>query len=578
MKYLSVLALAMALALPAHADLAEADAAWERDDDAVAAKEYRALAEQGNTRAQARLGYLLLNGAGVPQNAPEALRWIERSASQGDPEGQYRLGSMYWDGTQVKQDHRQAVTWWQKAVAQGHAAAMHTLGHAYRNGLGVSKDPKMALDLFRKAAAKGNRDGERSAAVMMFHGEAIPADVQSALAVWKKLADTGDELSQYLYGEAHLLPLGGLRQDFPVAAEYLQKAAAKGDQDAQLLLAQMYREGAGFPKDAEKARREFQRLAEAGIVRAQLDLAAMYADGKDIKRDPQQALRWFKLAAEKGDARAKFSIGALYWFENGLGRNETEAFKWFSQAVMGGYTEAIKGLALMYDEGVVLPVDCATLTGWMRQAAPNTELVLDEIQNGSCKEPKRWAEGKRLGGKANELSKGGAAEKQQAKALEKQQEQLYTELIQRGINAARCELGQLYAFTGREKEALRLLTEGAERGSLACMRSIYFYADQGMFQEVLPRNARTTWALKAAEKGLVSAYETLAWWYENGQQDSDLEKDVVEAYRWTWLAAERRMQPPEEAVQRFVPGMPPRRVEAARKLVKEWNAKHPPLR
>ncbi len=65
----------MLLGAPAFADFAEGLAAAERGDFATALKEWRPLAEQGNTDAQYRLGIMYRRGEVVTQDYTVRLRY-----------------------------------------------------------------------------------------------------------------------------------------------------------------------------------------------------------------------------------------------------------------------------------------------------------------------------------------------------------------------------------------------------------------------------------------------------------------------------------------------------------------------
>ena len=75
-RFLTALALlATCMASPAMADFKKGTAAYEAGDYATALKEWRPLAEQGNTDAQYGLGLLYDSGKGVPRDNAEAARW-----------------------------------------------------------------------------------------------------------------------------------------------------------------------------------------------------------------------------------------------------------------------------------------------------------------------------------------------------------------------------------------------------------------------------------------------------------------------------------------------------------------------
>jgi TPR repeat protein len=64
-----------AAAVPAWADLYDGLKAYEAGDYTTALKEFRPLAELGHAYAQHNLGVMYDEGAGVPENYAEAVKW-----------------------------------------------------------------------------------------------------------------------------------------------------------------------------------------------------------------------------------------------------------------------------------------------------------------------------------------------------------------------------------------------------------------------------------------------------------------------------------------------------------------------
>jgi TPR repeat protein len=70
-------------------------------EDRLASEEAAAflqLAKQGDAKAQCGLGFLQINGQGVPQDDVAAVRWFRLAADQGHAVAQHDLGEMYADG------------------------------------------------------------------------------------------------------------------------------------------------------------------------------------------------------------------------------------------------------------------------------------------------------------------------------------------------------------------------------------------------------------------------------------------------------------------------------------------------
>lgn len=97
----------------------EGDAAYNRGDYATALREYRALADKGDSKAQNNLGAMYDIGQGVPQDHKEAVKWFRKAAEQGLAGAQFNLGWMYRRGLGVPQDYVQAHKWFNIAGANG---------------------------------------------------------------------------------------------------------------------------------------------------------------------------------------------------------------------------------------------------------------------------------------------------------------------------------------------------------------------------------------------------------------------------------------------------------------------------
>jgi hypothetical protein len=117
---LLVLALVLGLIV---ADDARADAlgagngAFARGDYNSAARLLLPLAERGNARAQAMVGFMYATGQGLPQAHDAAGYWYRLAAEQGDTTAQYLLGLAYDKGQGVPQDEVAAYKWLNLAAA-----------------------------------------------------------------------------------------------------------------------------------------------------------------------------------------------------------------------------------------------------------------------------------------------------------------------------------------------------------------------------------------------------------------------------------------------------------------------------
>ena len=101
-KFVTTLCLIVSLALGSlgkgwSADFQKGMEAYNNGDFATALKEWKPLAEGGDTDAQYNLGIMYDEGQGVPQDYQEAVKWMTLAANQGKAEAQKNLGILYRD-------------------------------------------------------------------------------------------------------------------------------------------------------------------------------------------------------------------------------------------------------------------------------------------------------------------------------------------------------------------------------------------------------------------------------------------------------------------------------------------------
>jgi TPR repeat protein len=100
--------------------LARGTAAFHRADYVRAFHELRPVAELGNAKALALLGFMYEHGFGAPQAYEAAADLYCQSAVQGYPFGQAMLGLMYDKGHGVPQNFFLAYMWLDLAAARTH--------------------------------------------------------------------------------------------------------------------------------------------------------------------------------------------------------------------------------------------------------------------------------------------------------------------------------------------------------------------------------------------------------------------------------------------------------------------------
>lgn len=154
-------------------------------DDRESVAWFRRAADLNNAEAFDNLGFLYLEGRGVPVNLAIASGYFRASAEKGWKQGQFNLGMDYFFGRGVERDYARAVSWWESAAAAGHKRATFLLGYCFMNGCGVRKDEVRALTCWESASKNGDPDawwmlGE------YYYSQAGGRDVEKAKRCWEK--------------------------------------------------------------------------------------------------------------------------------------------------------------------------------------------------------------------------------------------------------------------------------------------------------------------------------------------------------------------------------------------------------
>ncbi len=81
------------------------------------------LAESGDPRSEAGLGFLYHHGMGTKVDERKAVLWLTKAAEHGQAEGQLLLGSLYFYGQGVAQSYIYAFAWCDIAQESGQSDA-----------------------------------------------------------------------------------------------------------------------------------------------------------------------------------------------------------------------------------------------------------------------------------------------------------------------------------------------------------------------------------------------------------------------------------------------------------------------
>jgi TPR repeat protein len=82
------------------------------------------LAQRGDAKSQASVGFLYYSGKGVRRDDGQSLEWFGRAAEAGQPTAQFFLGLHYYYGRGVARDLARAYSWCDIALTNGYTESL----------------------------------------------------------------------------------------------------------------------------------------------------------------------------------------------------------------------------------------------------------------------------------------------------------------------------------------------------------------------------------------------------------------------------------------------------------------------
>ncbi|KAF9919510.1 hypothetical protein FBU30_010927 [Linnemannia zychae] len=128
--------------------------------------------------------------------------------------------------------------------------------------------------------------------------------------------------------------------------------ADQGDNDAQVALGNLYRDGHGDGKqDFSAAMTWYRKAADQGHALAQNNIGDMYYYGQGVVRSYETALFWYQKAAAQNNAVAQNKIGDLYYYGLGVEQDYLKALEWYKKAAKQGIVDAHNTIGGLYHQG-----------------------------------------------------------------------------------------------------------------------------------------------------------------------------------------------------------------------------------
>jgi TPR repeat protein len=259
------------------------------------------------------------------------------------------------------------------AAAKGDADAMYELGSHL-----LKTNPGEGLHWLHKAHEKGGDEVAGMAMHVIARHYEESKDFPLAREWSQKAAEKGNIAGLIDHARLLLDPTYG-ETDLELAFRQLDQAIAKGSGLASFTLALMYREGRGCDKDLAQAAYYFERAAELGYTAAYLRLGVLYLpndSGAPQVRPPSgqdpkaRVVECYEKAIQAGDVQAKHNYAVvLFEGKGGIQRDHPRAAKLWQEAAEAGFVASQVRFADCLVNGVGVEKDERQAIAYYRSAA-----------------------------------------------------------------------------------------------------------------------------------------------------------------------------------------------------------------
>lgn len=234
-----------------------------------------------DTQAKFYLSEFFLQGKFTAKDTLQALKLLNEAADADNTQAMLRLVELYGDkyvkefkmfDPDAKETLQKVLDLSYRAAELGSVESMLNLAEAHRVGRVLPHDFKKALEWYQKAADLGDASAIHNIGVFYFNGLGVEQDFAEAESWYKKASEKGFFVASYNLGYMYYQGNYGIERDYEKAVHWFKIATEQGDMWSPYYIGLIYKEGKGFPKDKEKARKWFQTAKDAGLDLAEDEL------------------------------------------------------------------------------------------------------------------------------------------------------------------------------------------------------------------------------------------------------------------------------------------------------------------
>lgn len=433
---------------------------------------------------------LVANAYGQDSN----MRKIMRLAEKGDAQAQMELADAYFNGKGgLKRSFQDAVVWLEKAAEAGDVNAQYQIAQCYMEGKGVAKSEEKGVEWLTKVAEGGNADAQRQLALCYRDGRGVAQSNEKYFFWIEKVADGEKPETQLDLAKAYYVG-DGVKKDLNKARFWAEKSSAKGNLEAEYLLAKWAYEASPNSPDALQ---KLMKVAEKGNPEAQNAIGQAYLNGKGVTKSEEKAIEWLEKAAAKGSAEALYTMGNFYFYGNSplIGKFYKKAIEYYSKAAAKGDANAQRQLSVCLYNGIGGTQSYRDAFNWLSRSVNADPTPVTENNLGVC------------------YTTGNGTRASIPQAME-----LFQKASEAGDAMAQYNLGSLLLEEGQldVKKGFEYLEKSAAKNNLLALKKLGDLYYNGKYTN-LTRERGFEYYTKAAQQVPATATETLDYFFQ--QQD-----------------------------------------------------------
>ena len=434
--------------------------------------------------------FLVANAYGQDSN----MRKIMRLAEKGDAQAQMELADAYFNGKGgLKRSFQDAVVWLEKAAEAGDVNAQYQIAQCYMEGKGVAKSEEKGVEWLTKVAEGGNADAQRQLALCYRDGRGIAQSNEKYFFWIEKVADGEKPETQLDLAKAYYVG-DGVKKDLNKARFWAEKSSAKGNLEAEYLLAKWAYEASPNSPDALQ---KLMKVAEKGNPEAQNAIGQAYLNGKGVTKSEEKAIEWLEKAAAKGSAEALYTMGNFYFYGNSplIGKFYKKAIEYYTKAAAKGDANAQRQLSVCLYNGIGGTQSYRDAFNWLSRSVNADPTPVTENNLGVC------------------YATGNGTRASIPQAME-----LFQKASEAGDAMAQYNLGSLLLEEGQldVKKGFEYLEKSAAKNNLLALKKLGDLYYNGKYTN-LTRERGFEYYTKAAQQVPATATETLDYFFQ--QQD-----------------------------------------------------------